>query len=271
MELLTRNPQPEFPPEIILGSREPDLPKRGFLVGEAAAHMKALHQGRFREILRLGGVGLSDDLIGQDGSPRIPRPNTLVPGNLDRQSGYLWDTLVIAPNVTFPTQTTMFSVPIQGNTKGQSGTNLTQSGQLPFPQMIDINSIRLYVLNNATPTDILALFTNVWFQVLVNNFSKFEGLSWHIPAGGGLWVFGNQVGTAPAGSAVMFSASNGEPNIHNSYTLGDIIHIGAGEPFNVIVTATSPFNTQANTTNPPGTGLTLVLAFEGDRYRPLGG
>lgn len=239
--------------------------KRGFLTGDAAERMKKLHQGMFGKELASFGVKLEDD------GPRKPRPNTTVPGNLDRQSGYLWDTLTVAANTAFPNQTTMFSVPLSGNTKQLAGTNLTQSGQLPFPQMIDVNALRIYVLNNATPTDILALFTNVSIQVLVNNFSKFEGLPWMLPAGGGLWVVASQVGTAPAGSAVVFSANNGEPTLKNVYTLGDIIHIGAGEPFSVVVTANNPFNTQANSTNPPGTGFTIVFAMEGDRYRPLGG
>lgn len=241
------------------------FPKRGFLTGKAAERMKALHQGMFARTLAREGIRLEDD------GPRIPRPNTTIPGNLDRQSGYLWDTLTIAANTAFPTVTTMFSVPQQSNTKLLAGTNLSQSGVLPFPQMIDINAIRFYILNNATPTDILALFTNISIVMLVNNFSKFEGVPWMLPAGGGLWLAGSQVGTAPVGSSVLFSASNGDPFLKNSYVLGDIIHIGAGEPFAVIITANAAFNTQANTTNPPGTGFTLVFALEGDRYRPLGG
>lgn len=247
------------------------FPKRGFLSGAAGERMRALQERGFKQVLKHAGISYSGGIVDDDG-PRVPRVNETAPGQLDRQTGWLWDTLVVAPNTAFPAQTTMFSVPISGNTKQQAGTNLSQPGQMPFPQMMDVKSVHLFILNNSTPTDILSLYTNVWFNVVVNNnFSKLEALGWHLPAGGGLWVFGNQVGTAPSGSAVMFSASNGDPNIQNSFVLNDPIRLMAGMAFSVIVTASSPFNTQANTTNPPGTGLTLVLAFEGDRFRPMGG
>lgn len=241
------------------------LPKRGFLTGAAAQRMKRIHERLFSQNMARNGFA-------RDGGRHpIPRPNTTVPGNLDRQTGYIWDTLTVAANTAFPTSTTMFSTPLQGNTKQLAGTNMTQSGQLPFPQMIDISSLRFFILNNATPTDILSVFTNVSVVMFVNNFQKFQGVPWMLPAAGGLWTYGTQVGTAPSGSAVLYSTSNGDPSIKDAYTLGDIIHIGAGEPFSVVLTAQNTFNTQANSTNPAGTGLTIVFALEGDRYLPLGG
>lgn len=255
-----------------------NIAKRGFAFGAEADRIRAAHQSLFAKNLEQAGARLADD-----GKRRISAPNTAVdangnpvgpgvPGSQDRQTGYIWDTLTVAPNTAFPAVTAMFTVPISGNTKPITQTNLRDSGKLSYPERMDVKAIRLYILNNATATDILSLFTNVSFQLFLNNgFLKWEGLGWMIPAGGGLYMHGSQVGTAPAGSAVMFTAGNGYPDINNVFDLPDIIQLGAGENFFMQVQAWTAFNTQANTTNPPGTGLTLVVAFEGDRFKPFGG
>jgi hypothetical protein len=243
--------------------------KRGSAFGAEAERIREAHQSLFAENLKRAGYRLADD-----GGRRIAMPNTAVQGpagTQDRQTGYIWDTLTVAPNTAFPAVTSMFTVPISGSTKPITQTNLRDSGKLSYPERMDVKALRLYILNNATPTDILALYTNVSFQLYVNNgFLKWEGLGWMIPAGGGLYLYGNQVGTAPAGSSVLFTASNGNPDINNVFDLPDIIQLGAGENFYVQVQAWTAFNTQANTTNPAGTGLTLVVAFEGDRFKPQG-
>ncbi len=242
------------------------MPKSGFLTGAAAERMKHAHQNMFSRNLERVGARLSPT---EDS--RIVRPNAPLGGTADEQAGYIWDTLTVAANTAMPAKTTMFTSPISGNTKGRAGTNLTQPGQLAAGNAIDIYAIRLYFLNNITPTDLLAVFTNVSIQVHLNNFTKWEGLAWMAPAGGGLWVQGNQVGTAPAGSSVLFSASNGVPDIQNVFALKVPINLGPLEPFDVTIVAESAFTTQANTTNPAGTGLTLVVALEGQRTIPYGG
>lgn len=192
----------------------------------------------------------------------------------DRQTGYIWDTLTVAPSTAFPPLTTMFSVPMQGSTKPLTATNLRDSGKLTYPERMDVQCLRLFVLNNIAIADLLALFTNVSVQIHLNNgFLKWEGLPWMIPSGGGAYISGGfQVGTAPSGSSVYHSTGNGTPDIRNVHDLGvDIIQLGAGENFDMVIQAWTAFNTSANSTNPPGTGITLVPTFEGARYKPFGG
>jgi len=138
---------------------------------------------------------------------------------------------------------------------------------------MDVTRLRVYVLNNIALSDLLAIYTNVTFTVQVQgSFNKFEGLPWMMPAGGGAHITGgNQVGTAPVGSSVYHSTGNSNPDIRCSLELPDIIQLGANEAFSTIMQNWTPFTTSANTTNPPGTGVTLVIAFQGDRFLPFGG
>lgn len=250
------------------------LARRGAMFGADGLRMKKFHEEQSRKNFARHGI-----------EQRIPLPNTSVDangnpigpgvaGSVDRQYGYIWDTLTVAANTAFPSLTTMFSVPQQGSTKPLTATNLRDSGKLTYPERMDVLSVRCYLLNNITVTDLLALFTNVSLQVHLNNgFLKYEGLIWMTPAGGGADITGGfQVGTAPTGSAVYHATGNGISDIRNVADFSmDPIQLGAGENFDTVVQAWTPFNTQANTTNPPGTGVTLVMAFEGQRFKPFGG
>ncbi|HKW76190.1 MAG TPA: hypothetical protein VJN64_11750 [Terriglobales bacterium] len=198
----------------------------------------------------------------------IKQPNTLLPNGLERVQQFVYDTMTVAANTAFP-KTTLFLTPQQGSTKNLAQTNMLAAGQLVAPQVLVAKAIRIFVLNNATPTDMLSLFTNVSVSVNVGKKPMFEGTPWMLPAGGGLHFFGSQVGTAPAGSSVAFTTSNGVPDVNNVYSLADPIVINAGENFNVVLNPETAFNTQANTTNPAGTGFTIVFAFEGYLFREI--
>jgi len=201
--------------------------------------------------------------------PPSQKENTLLANGLDRTDYYMYDTFTVAVNTAFPNKTAMFTTPQQGSTKNLAQTDMDSFGQLVAPEIMVVRAMRIFVLNNVTPTDLLALFTNVSVIFTIGKKPLWKGVPWQLPAGGGLWLQGAQVGTAPAGSAVIFSASNGNTDIRNVYSLRDPHTINAGENFNVIFTAETAFNTQANTTNPPGTGFTIVMALEGSLFQAV--
>lgn len=249
-------------------------PKRGFLAGAAAQSMREFLHEKYARNLSNAGMELADL-----SKLRIPAFNAPGAGQSTDQAGFLWDTFVLAPATQIPPVITMFSTPQNQATKSLAQTNLRSSQNLGAQQMLVATGMRLYLLNNATPTDILALFINTSVQLFQGpqNYPTWQGMPWMIPAGGGLWLQGNQIGTAPTGSSVLFSASNGTPTIQDTYTFTD----GLGTPVPVTIAALEDFSvalqtwsnplwtTQANTTNPPGTGLTGVVAFEGIRTQQV--
>jgi hypothetical protein len=233
----------------------PAPPRRGHLLGEEAK--------RAERNMR-GFTALCDIEL-----PAGKQPNTLMPNGLDRTDYYMYDTFTVAANTAFPNKTAMFTTPQQGSTKNLAQTDMDSFGQLVAPEIMVVRAMRVYVLNNVTPTDLLALYTNVSVIFNIGKKPLWKGVPWQLPAGGGLWLQGAQVGTAPAGSSVLFTASNGNPDIRNVYSLRDPHTINAGENFSVIFTAETAFNTQAVATNPPGTGFTIVMALEGSLFQAV--
>lgn len=201
--------------------------------------------------------------------PESQQENTLLSNGLDRTDYYMYDTFTVAVNTAFPNKTTMFTTPQQGSTKNLAQTDMDSFGQLVAPEIMVVRAMRIFVLNNVTPTDLLGLYTNVSVIFTIGKKPLWKGTPWMLPAGAGLWLQGSQVGVGPAGSSVLFSASNGNPDIRNVYSLRDPHTINAGENFNVVFTAETAFNTQANTTNPPGTGFTIVMALEGSLFQAV--
>jgi hypothetical protein len=247
---------------------KPELAEQGYLRGAAAVALRnSVNQGSFGAVA--SAVDLLQPLDHEEIERRIHMANTLVDGGLDRTDYYEYDTMTVAANTAFPNKTTLFTTPQQGSSKNLAQTDMDSFGQLVAPEIFVVKAFRCFVLNNVTPTDLLALFTNVSITLTIGKKPMWKGVAWMLPAGGGLWLQGNQVGTAPAGSSVLFSASNGDPNILSAYTLRDPYTINAGENFGVVLTAETAFNTQANTTNPPGTGFTIVMALEGSLFQAV--
>lgn len=245
------------------------LPKRGFLYGAAAERMKALFAAKHRsnaEKLAQVGIRLEDDL------PLLVRPNAPL-NQSGQQSGFHWDTFTVGANTAMPTPVTMFATPLNQVTKGFVATSLRDSGTLGLQEEMVATGMRIYILNNANPQDILNLFTNTAIQFLMGptNYPGWEGLPWMLPAGGGLHISGGmQVGTAPAGANVLFGSGNGEPTLQSAYQLPIPLRIEPGEKFSgVLSTIGGGFNTVAAASNPPGTGLTIVFALEGVRTRQI--
>lgn len=238
--------------------------RRGFLKGAAAmALMRATDSLQMSNLARIG-INLPDV------APETRMQNTIVPGMGDREDFYIYDTMTVAPNTAFPNKTSLFNVPQQGSTKNLAQTDMDIAATLVAPQVLIVKNMRVFILNNITPTDMLAIYTNVSFTFRYNKKPIWNGVAWMLPAGGGMFMQASQVGTAPSGSAVALSVSNGWPDISNSYARRDPITINSGEPFSTDVVAETPFNTQANSTNPPGTGVTIVFALEGTIFLPVG-
>jgi hypothetical protein len=189
------------------------------------------------------------------------------------QDGFKWDTFTIAANTAFTTPITMFGTVQAQATKGLAQTNMQASQQLSAQEAFVATGMRFYILNSAAPSDVLSLYTNTSIQLIQgpNNYPVWQGVPWMLPAGGGIHISGGaQVGTAPVNSSVLFSLSNGVPTIESCYQFTIPIELSPLEIFfAVLTTQGAGFSTAANTTNPPGTGLTFVLALEGVLTRQM--
>jgi len=195
--------------------------------------------------------------------PRCSSQNPGVPGQIDIIDWTYYDTASFAQSAAMAT-TVFFQTPISG-TKLLNATNLQgQGGQLPFPQTLTITALKVYIANNTVPADLVNLLTNVSFTLTVGLKPFFQCPLAVLTAGMGAFVTAAaQVGTAPAGSAPLFSTSNGVPDPRAVYTLSKPIIIGYGENFNVTLQPNVAFNFAANTTNPAGVGTTIAIHLDG--------
>jgi hypothetical protein len=252
---------------------ENNFPKSGFLSGAAARRMKNFFQRKHDGYLRSNEDTLRE--LGLGLTPEATEGRVLSnPLNVDGvQDAFKWDTFTLAANTPFPTPITMFGTTQSQATKGLAQTNMQNSQALSAQESFTADGLRFYILNNAIVADVLALYTNTSISIIQgpNNYPVWQGVPWMLPAGGGVHISGgNQVGTAPVNSSVLFSLSNGEPTITSCYKLTIPIILSPLEIiFAQLITQGAGFSTAANTTNPPGTGLTFVLAFEGVLTRQM--
>jgi hypothetical protein len=233
----------------------PAMPSRSYL--KRLAHEQRLRDSGFKSLAIL------------DLPPESQQENTLLGNGLDRTDYYMYDTFVVAANTAFPNKTAMFTTPQQGSTKNLAQTDMDSFGQLVAPEIMVVRAMRIFILGNITLTDLLALYTNVSVVFQIGKKPLWKGTPWMLPAGGGAFAQAAQVGTAPAGSAVVGNTNNGAPDIRNVYSLRDPHTINAGENFSVIFTTETAFNTQAAGVNPPGTGVTIVMALEGSLFQAV--
>lgn len=197
------------------------------------------------------------------------RPNPLVPGMNKTKDQPYYDSFSLAANTAF-TKQVMFQVP-QGGAKTLASTNMTQAGILQNPVRLVVQAIGVFIANNTTPTDLYNILQNVSLTLIVSKVPMFEGPLFLLPAGRGAVVNAiAQVGTAPAGSAVSYSTSNGSVSPRDMFSLAHPIEIGSGEGFSVTLNPEVAYTTQANTTNPPGVGTTIVVVLDGYTYEGVG-
>jgi hypothetical protein len=195
--------------------------------------------------------------------------NPSVGGIEDLITQPLYDSVSFAAGAAFAAQTMFQTI------KGQAGktlaqTNMTFAGALPNPQRLNVRALRVWIANSTAPVDLFNLLQNVSIEVVFNGKPYFQGPLGLLTAGCGAMVTAAaQVGTAPAGSAPVFSTSNGNPDQRNVFSLNQPIMIEQGEPIEVKLNADIAFNFAAAGANPAGVGTTIFVILDGDLYRAV--
>jgi hypothetical protein len=206
---------------------------------------------------------LSSRGFGLQRSRHFSSQNPGVPGQIDVIDWTYYDSASFAASAAMA-NTVFFQVPISG-TKLLNATNLQGTGgQLPFPQTLTITALKVYIANNTVPADLQNLLTNVSYTLTVGLKPFFQCPLAVLSAGmGGIVTAAANLGTVPAGSAPLFTTSNGIPDPRCVYGLNKPIIIGYGENFNVTLTPNVAFNFAANSTNPAGVGTSIVIHLDG--------
>jgi hypothetical protein len=194
------------------------------------------------------------------------RKNEFVKGVNSYRDGWYYDTVSFGAGAAFAT-TLMFQVQ-QNGTKLLNSTNLTgQGGQLPAGVTLNVGAIRVSLSGATNPADVANIFANVTFEFKVNNVPIYQAMPDYFPAGFGAPTFSAaQVGTAPAGSSVLTSITNGMPVQTAIYEFKNPYALSALENFVVVLTPQVPFNMVAATgVNPIGLGTTIRVYLDGMR------
>ena len=160
-------------------------------------------------------------------------------------------------------------VPIGQNGKTLAQTNLVVGGQLQYPQYLELHSISVPIANNTTLTDLINILSLVSFTLTVGTKPMLQVPVWFLPSGCGaiLNAVAGIGSSLPATAAVGYSTGNGIADPRAVFALSCPFVINTGESFNVTLNPETPFNTQANTTNPPGLGTTISVKLDGVLYR----
>lgn len=201
------------------------------------------------------------------GRPRAKAKNPILGGVEDYITQPIYDSVNFAQAAAF-TQQTMFQQP-----RGQAGktlaqTNMTSPGFLPNPQRLILRALRVFISNGTVPADMFNLMQNVSITLTLGTKPYFLGFLGLLGAGCGAMVTAAaQVGTAPAGSAPVFSTSNGVPDQRSIFALNQPITIEQGETIQVILNPDTAFNFAAAGANPAGVGATIYVILDGDLYR----
>lgn len=240
------------------------IPRSGFLTGAAAQRMKNFMRNRSAENLQRVGFRLAEEPTRVASNPMGAISKTAS----DPHAGFHWDTFTVGVSSAVNAPITLFQTPQSQQAKQLAATSLRDPGSLGAQESMIVTGMRFFFLNNLVVSDLLAFYSSVSVQLFLgpSQFPIWQGLPWMVPAGGGAYISGgNQVGTPPGAASVLFSLSNGLPSIEDSYMLSDPIELDPLEKFNVVLTPWGGgFTTSANTTNPPGTGVTGVFALEGE-------
>ncbi len=222
------------------------------------------------DVKRLLGTAAAIAGLGREAGRSIRRAirhsNPLVSGVEENIDQPFYDSFSLAAGAAFA-RITLFQQQIGNGGKTLAQTNMTAQGQLPFPQRLELHSI-VVVFVGTTYTDVENIMTNVSFTLTVNTKPYLQVPPLFLPAGCGPMINAvSQVGTAPTGAQVAYSVTNGVPDPRAVFALSCPFVIESGESFNVTLNPETPFNLQANTTNPPGLGTTMYVKLDGVLYR----
>lgn len=204
---------------------------------------------------------------------KIRRRNPIVNNMLEVINQPYFDSFFFAAGAAMA-QIILFTVPQggtgQGVNKTPATTNMVLQGQIPAPQKLLVRQVRLYLMNNTVPADLVSLFTNTSFTWKVGKKPYLELNLSAIQAGQGYIQYSAaQLGVGPAGNTASYSTSNGIPDPRATLQLGQPILIEAGQSFSVILNPESAFNFAAAGTTLPGVGVFGQVYLDGDLYREV--
>ena len=176
-----------------------------------------------------------------------------------------FDSFSVAQGAAFPA-TTLF----QTANKVTAQSNMTLAGQLPGDQRLVVMAIRLHIANNTAPVDVANILQNVSMTLVIRKKPMLECPALYVPSGLGMNISAvAQVGTAPAGSAVVVNTSNGKTDYRAVFALSRPFTIDGGESFYLKLNPDTAFNFSANTANPPGNGTTIYVFLDGELTRSV--
>ena len=216
--------------------------------GEAElAHIRALSLGNMGRLKRK--------------NPTVTGPN----GPWEVINQPYFDSFSVAAGAAFPA-TTLF----QAANKPLSQCNMELAGTLPGDQRLVVMAIRLHIANNTVPTDVANILQNVSFTLTVRKKPYLQVPAMYVPSGLGMNLSAvAQVGTAPAGVAVVLNSSNGAVNYSACLALSRPLPIDGGESFKVVLNPDTAFNMAAAAANPAGVGTTIYVYLDGELTRSV--
>ena len=178
--------------------------------------------------------------------PRRKR-NEVAPNLTSYRDGWFWDSFTVAAGAAFPV-TNMFQVAQGNGGKTLAQTNLTgQGGQLPSGQTLLVRYIRIYISNITVPADFQNILSLCSVEFKVNNTPIYQVTPGFFPAGyGAITSAVSQVGTAPAGTAVVVSTTNGMPVQTTAYELKFPYQLESALNFTLLWTPQTAFNMTAS-------------------------
>lgn len=226
---------------------------------------------------RKSGLWLPEPLVGKNlrllhrGRFAIPPArmrNPVLAGVEDVVNQPIYDSFSVAAATAWPNVTTLFAQSMGQSGKTLAQTNMIAAGILQAPQRLYVQSYRVFIGNDTVISDLNQILRNVSVTLTIGKKPYFEGPVLLLSAGcGALVTAAANVGTAPAGSAPLFSTSNGNPDQRNIFSLSRPFMLEEGESFSVTFRAETAFNTTAAAANPPGVGATVYFILDGELYR----
>jgi hypothetical protein len=167
-----------------------------------------------------------------------------VPGLLDESSQIYYDTLTLVAGTAVYR---FFTVPV-GGAKSRLLTNMTLAGQLPAPQSLKINAVRV-IAKTGTSAQVVDLINRSYVVFKVGEKEQLVAPTFFFSAGAGLY---NNITTD--------QAQNGMPDARSLWALEKPVVIGVSQNFYLdIVYDVAPVTATA--------GIQVCVALDGALVR----
>ena len=183
----------------------------------------------------------------------------------------LYDTNSVAQNATMPFTLTFFNVPKGQSNKTYAQTNIITPNQLSNNSMAWITGIAMQPLFNLAPVDAANLHSLGHVEVTFKENVLVRGPLAMFPGGSAGQItaaasLGTAVALAGLGPAVSYT--NGVPNVHNVFNIGeDGYLLWKNDSFNITYVTDTSFGLVATANG--GTGLTLQGILHGLQVREV--